>query len=140
MLKFFTPVIVLVVPTSVSADDISNIGKQLYTENCASCHGVSLEGQENWRIKNDDGTMPAPPHNETGHTWHHDDELLFSYTKLGGAELLKQRGVTNFKSGMPGFKDTMTDEEIVAVIAYIKSTWPEEIQKGQSQRSKSKDN
>ena len=41
-----------------------------YQEYCASCHGVNLEGQANWRSRNQDGTLPAPPHDETGHTWH----------------------------------------------------------------------
>ena len=52
-----------------------------YQEYCASCHGVNLEGQSNWRSRNEDGTLPAPPHDETGHTWHHETEMLFEYTK-----------------------------------------------------------
>ena len=59
-------------------------GQALYAEHCAACHGVELEGQANWQQPNPDGTMPAPPHDETGHTWHHDNMLLFNYTKLGG--------------------------------------------------------
>jgi mono/diheme cytochrome c family protein len=33
---------------------------------------------------------------------------------------------------MPAFAGTLTDEEIWAVLAYIKSAWPEEIRKAQA--------
>ena len=49
----------------------------LYAENCASCHGAKLEGQPDWRSPGPDGVMPAPPHDRTGHTWHHGDGMLF---------------------------------------------------------------
>jgi mono/diheme cytochrome c family protein len=29
---------------------------------------------------------------------------------------------------MPAFEDILTDDEIVAVLTYIKSTWPEDVQ------------
>lgn len=139
MPKFLTILLMLSTPTFAFAEDALNDGRLLYAYNCASCHGANLEGQENWRTPNDDSILPAPPHDETGHTWHHDDDLLFSYTKLGGAELLKQRGMPGFASGMPGFKDILTDAEIVTVLEYIKSTWPKEIQEAQSERSRNKD-
>lgn len=114
--------------------DIEN-GNRLYQAQCASCHGANLEGQPNWQRQNDDGTLPAPPHDETGHTWHHDNMLLFNYTKLGGAEALARRGVTGFQSGMPGFADILTDEEIWDILAYIRSTWPERVQDIQAARN-----
>lgn len=114
--------------------DLEN-GRQQYAAHCASCHGKNLEGASNWRTPGDDGVLPAPPHDETGHTWHHDNQLLFTYTRLGGRELLKQRGVTNFKSGMPGFKDSLTDDDIWDVLAFIRSTWPEEIRAAQTARN-----
>lgn len=76
-------------------------GADLYKTRCASCHGANLVGQPNWQQQNDDGTLPPPQHDETGHSWHHDNELLFNDTKFGGAEALAQRGVTGFNSGMP---------------------------------------
>ena len=109
-------------------------GQTLYVKNCASCHGVDLEGQEDWRSPGDDGVLPAPPHDETGHTWHHPDSLLFNYTKLGGKELLAAQGI-EFNSGMPGFADTLSDLEILNVIAYIKSTWPERQRNIQASRT-----
>lgn len=109
-------------------------GERIYVEYCASCHGANLEGQENWRSPGADGRLPAPPHDETGHTWHHPDSLLFDYTKLGGKALMATKGI-EFDSGMPGFSDQLSDPEIHNVLAYIKSTWPERIQKIQAERS-----
>ena len=110
-------------------------GQTLYAEQCASCHGADLQGQPNWQRPNDDGTLPAPPHDETGHTWHHDNQLLFTYTKLGGQGALAERGISNFKSGMPGFADVISDDEIWDILAYIRSTWPEPVQDIQAGRN-----
>lgn len=120
-------------PTSgQKADTVA--GEQIYVDYCAACHGAKLEGQENWRSPGSDGKLPAPPHDETGHTWHHADQVLFDYTKLGGAELMAARGI-EFASGMPGFGDQLSDEEINNVLAFIKSTWPDRIQKIQAERT-----
>lgn len=103
-------------------------GKTLYAQQCASCHGADLEGQPDWQVAGDDGVLPAPPHDESGHTWHHGNGLLFDYTKLGGAVALEQRGVSGFNSGMPGFGEVLSDAAIWDILAYIRSTWPERIQ------------
>lgn len=110
-------------------------GAVLYAEFCASCHGADLQGELDWRSPKEDGTLPAPPHDETGHTWHHGDGLLFRYTKLGGQAALEATGVSGFTSGMPGFSDQLTDGEIRDILAFIKSTWPERIQEIQRQRT-----
>lgn len=104
-------------------------GTRLYAAHCAACHGVELEGQANWREQLPEGGLPAPPHDETGHTWHHEDELLFDYTKLGGQQVVGP----GFKSNMPGFADTLSDEQIWAILSFIKSTWPEREQAFQDQ-------
>ena len=109
-------------------------GEQLYEGYCASCHGANLEGQPRWRSAGPDGILPAPPHDETGHTWHHSDRVLFDYTKLGGAEALARQGV-EFKSGMPGFGDQLTDPQIRNLLAFIKSTWPDRQREVQAARS-----
>ena len=110
------------------------VGKALYAETCAACHGANLEGQENWRSPGADGRLPAPPHDETGHTWHHADQVLFDYTKLGGREVMAAQGM-EFDSGMPGFGDQLSDQEIWNILGYIKSTWPEEIRDMQAART-----
>jgi len=69
--------------------------------------------------------LPAPPHNAKGHTWHHDNALLFNYTKLGGAGVLAAMGIADFNSGMPPFDGIIPDEEIWDIIAFIRSIWPE---------------
>jgi mono/diheme cytochrome c family protein len=96
------------------------LGKELYAENCASCHGANLEGQPDWKRRLDTGRMPAPPHDKTGHTWHHSDRNLFVITKGGVAAV-----VPGYVSDMPAFGEVLTDAEIAAILAYIKSTWPE---------------
>lgn len=95
------------------------LGEKLYAENCADCHGANLEGQPDWRSPKEDGTLPAPPHDDSGHTWHHADQLLFKYTKLGGAGVAPP----GFQSGMPGFGGSLSDHEIWAVLSFIKSRW-----------------
>lgn len=111
-----------------------DLGRTLYAANCASCHGTNLEGQPDWQSANEDGTYPAPPHDESGHTWHHGDTMLHDYVKRGGQAVLDDMGV-NFSSGMPGFSDKLTDEEIEAVLDFIKSTWPERIRGIQEERA-----
>lgn len=110
-------------------------GKELYAKQCASCHGANLEGQPNWQTADEDGVLPAPPHNERGHTWHHDNSLLFQYTKLGGKEALAAQGIKGFKSGMPGFGDALSDDEIWNILAFIRSTWPKRMQDIQAVRN-----
>ena len=114
--------------------DLRN-GDVLYKQHCASCHGAKLEGQENWRQIGKDGLLPAPPHDRTGHTWHHDNTLLFDYTKIGGKALMEARGISGFKSGMQGFGDVLTDDEIWDILAYIRSTWPERMKRIQASRN-----
>jgi len=96
-------------------------GKVAYEQFCSSCHGIDLKGQPNWKTTKADGILPAPPHDKSGHTWHHSDEILFNYIKGGGESL----GIKDFKSGMPPFKSMMNDTKIWSTLAYIKSRWPE---------------
>ena len=103
--------------------EIITAGETLYDEYCASCHGATLEGEANWRTRRDDGRLPAPPHDETGHTWHHTDQQLFMLTKYGVAALVGD----GYESDMNGFGDALSDDEIIAVLSYIKSRWPTQI-------------
>ncbi len=92
-------------------------GQDLYRIHCAACHGADLEGQPNWRQRKPDGKMPAPPHDDTGHTWHHPDDLLFAITKQGS------KHVSGLESDMPGYAGILSDRDIIAILSYIKSTW-----------------
>lgn len=100
------------------------LGASVYEANCASCHGANLEGQANWRSPGDDGRLPAPPHDATGHTWHHDGDTLFRLTKYGTGALI---GDPDYASNMPIYEGVLSDEEITAVLSYIKSTWPDDV-------------
>ena len=98
-------------------------GAEVYTAECAACHGAALEGEPDWRSRGPDGLLPAPPHDASGHTWHHDDATLFALTKHGLAGLMEDAP----PSGMPAYEGVLTDDEIVAVLSYIKSTWPDDV-------------
>ncbi|MQX34993.1 c-type cytochrome [Roseospira navarrensis] len=104
-------------------------GETIYAEACASCHGTDLEGQPDWRRRLPNGRLPAPPHDETGHTWHHADALLFAITKHGTAAVVGG----GYESDMPGFGDTYSDDEIRDVLAWIKAQWPEREQRHQAE-------
>lgn len=103
------------------------LGREIYARRCASCHGKQLEGQPNWRVRKADGRLPAPPHDATGHTWHHADGQLFELTKYGPTPIAP----LNFPSDMPAFGSVLTDEEIWAALAFIKSFWPKRIRERQ---------
>lgn len=115
------------------ATDITEVaaGQEVYVANCASCHGDKLQGQPNWSVRNANGKLPAPPHDTTGHTWHHPDQQLFKIIKLGSAAI-----VPNYKTDMIGFGNKLSDRDIWNVIAYIKSTWPPEIQARQARMTR----
>lgn len=106
-------------------------GVALYQQNCASCHGTELQGQPDWRSPGPDGRLPAPPHDATGHTWHHGDDILFRITRDGAAAVVGG----GYESDMPGFGDSLRDAEIRAILDYIKSTWPERERAYQRERT-----
>lgn len=99
------------------------LGERVYAGHCAACHGAKLEGQPNWRQRGANGRLPAPPQDETGHTWHHPPDQLFAITKFGPASLAGG----GYQSDMPGFGGTLGDDEIWAVLSFIKSRWPNHI-------------
>jgi mono/diheme cytochrome c family protein len=103
-------------------------GERLYAGACAACHGANLEGQPNWQQRKADGKLPAPPHDANGHSWHHPDEYLFGVTKAG----LAPYAGPAYASDMPAFESQLSDDEIRAVIEFIKSRWPDEIRARQA--------
>ena len=96
-------------------------GASIYAAQCASCHGANLQGQPNWRERGPDGLLPAPPHDASGHTWHHPDAQLLAITRHGLARVIGQPG---YRSAMPAYDGVLSDAEIVAVLSWIKSRWP----------------
>lgn len=120
---------VTVLPVSAQSDLLQ--GERLYQENCASCHGTNLQGQPDWRSRLPNGRLPAPPHDASGHTWHHTDRVLVDIVKRGTAAIVGN----GYESDMPGFEELLTNEEITAIIDFIKSTWPERIRASQESRS-----
>lgn len=103
-------------------------GAEIYAQQCATCHGRELEGQPGWRLRRADGRLPAPPHDASGHTWHHPDATLFGITRRG---LVPPYAPEGYLSDMPAFEDTLTDADIWAVLAFIKSRWPAETRRFQ---------
>lgn len=140
--RIFLLFALLLAPTFAHASENSNInnvkqverGKMIYKRFCSLCHGKNLEGQKNWRTRQPNGKLPAPPHDETGHTWHHADDLLFGIIKYG---LVPPYGPKNYASDMPAWGSTLKDSDMWAVLTYIKSTWPKEQQEIQAEMSES---
>lgn len=99
-------------------------GASIYAAQCASCHGANLQGQPNWRERGPDGLLPAPPHDASGHTWHHPDSLLIRITRDGVAAVA---GDPNYRNAMPVYRGLMSDEDIIAVLSWIKSRWPSDV-------------
>lgn len=119
-------------PLQLQADDAGVVaqGRAIYAARCASCHGANLEGQANWQMRDARGRLPAPPHDAKGHTWHHPDEVLFRITKEGVANAANLPG---YETDMPAFGGVLTDEEIVAVLSFIKSRWPQRNRRAQEE-------
>ena len=115
-------------PTRPNPDSARLIerGKVIYAQYCASCHGANLEGQPNWRERLPNGRLPAPPHDATGHTWHHSDNELFGMVKTGIPEI-----VPGYQTDMPKYDGILSASDIWAVLSFIESTWPPMIRERQ---------
>ena len=113
-------------------NDLSQVddGRRLYAQACSSCHGASLKGESNWRERLADERMPAMPLDATGVAWRRSDKNLFAIIKAGPAAY-----PAGYSTDLPAFGQQLSDEEIAATIAYIKSVWPLEIRAQQARRS-----
>jgi mono/diheme cytochrome c family protein len=110
--------------------EVERLGAAVYGRSCAACHGLRGEGAANWKVPIAPGVYPPPPHDSTGHTWHHADGLLFRVVANGGG----QRPVDHSPArptGMPAFRDSLSDAEIRAVLIYVKRLWTDEQRIGQ---------
>lgn len=122
-----------VTPTPEATVVVAWSGKAIFTSTCAVCHGQSGEGQPNWHITKADGTLPPPPLNGDGHTWHHGDGFLYKVVRDGG-KWMESPSLPHFKSGMPAFGEQLSHDEIVGVITYVKSLWGDKTGRGMSIR------
>ena len=105
-------------------------GSELFAQNCSSCHGVEGVGQ-NPESPNggmlDGGGYLAPALNGTGHAWHHPNSVLFKTIKHGSIAS---------DSSMRAFSNRLSDKEIVMIIHYFKSLWPDPIREKHSNLNK----
>ncbi|WP_404362843.1 c-type cytochrome [Marinobacter sp.] len=97
-------------------------GRKIYEQYCAACHGWQGEGAADWKKKDEKGEMPPPPHDETGHTWRHSDRMLFQMIAEGWRHPFNKSD----RLTMPAFENILTDQEIRAVIEYLRTLWTEE--------------
>lgn len=119
--------------TPVATVVVVRSGEALFSGICASCHGLSGEGQPNWHIRKEDGTLPPPPLNGDGHTWHHGDGFLYKVVRDGG-KWMESPDIPHFKSGMPAFGEQLSHDEIIGIITYVKSLWGDKTGRGMSIR------
>lgn len=112
----------VVIPSSYAAspsDLTDNLGLKVYQQYCSVCHGKNTEGAANWKKQDENGELPAPPHNKEGHTWRHSDSMLQRMIKEGWRDPFnKTKRLT-----MPAFGKVLSPKEIDAVIGYIKTFW-----------------
>ncbi len=122
------------VPTErpIATTPVARSGQEVYASICSACHGLKGQGQPDWHIPKEDGTLPAPPLNGDGHTWHHGDGFLYRIVRDGGKFQEDPVLLPNFKSAMPAFGAQLSHEEIVAVFTYIKSWWGDKTSRGLS--------
>jgi mono/diheme cytochrome c family protein len=97
-------------------------GREIYLQSCARCHGPKAEGAPHWRQPDARGDLPAPPHDDSGHTWRHSDAQLADMIRNG----LRDPFNKTPELTMPSFQGHLTDAQIADVIVYFKSLWSAE--------------
>ena len=107
-------------------------GRKVYQQSCASCHGSNAEGAPNWQKRDENGEMPAPPHNAEGHTWRHSDAMLYDMIRRG----LRDPFNKTTRLTMPAFAGELSPRQIRAVIAYLKTLWTPEERQFQTEESR----
>ncbi len=97
-------------------------GKQIYQLHCAMCHGGNAEGAVNWKVPDENLNYPPPPHDDTGHSWHHPDRVIYEAIREGLRDSLRPDQPVRMQS----FGEKLSDAEIRAVLTYFKSLWSRE--------------
>jgi mono/diheme cytochrome c family protein len=98
----------------LASPDVINMGRSVYQENCAACHGAQGEGHV---------LLDSPALDETEHAWHHPDGQIQALLVSGG-------------QNMPAFGDELTPSEIVAVIRFIQTWWTSDQLASQQENSR----
>ena len=111
--------------------NVVGVGRRVYLQSCASCHGPAAEGQPDWERLNALGELPAPPHDSTGHTWKHSDRMLYHIVLQGWRDPFNRTD----RLTMPAFQGILSRAEIRAVTTYLKTLWTPEQQQFQWQES-----
>ncbi|HEV2123859.1 MAG TPA: cytochrome c [Chloroflexota bacterium] len=110
-------------------------GRQVYVQYCASCHGLDAKGASNWQQPDARGNLPAPPHDDSGHTWRHSDAQLAAIIRHGMRDPFNKTPELT----MPAFGHVLSDEQIEAVITYFKSLWSREHRQSQEEQNQRPD-
>ncbi len=108
-------------PSLGAADQLTR-GEALYRANCQGCHGDARTGE---------GGLPGVPvHGPEGHTWHHSDrnltEIILDGSGPMGEMMRDMMGIPPETPRMPAWRGTLSEEEIAAILAYIKAGWTPE--------------
>ena len=93
-------------------------GGKVFQENCAACHGKLGEGAPDWKQVGADGKYPAPPLNGSGHAWHHPLRMLLHVVRNGSP---------GGEGGMPAWGEKLSEDEMIAAIAWFQSKWSDQI-------------
>jgi len=108
-------------------------GREVFVQHCASCHGSDAQGAPDWQQPDARGDLPAPPHDDTGHTWRHSDAQLSEIIRGG----LRDQFNKTPELTMPPFPtDQLSDQQIRDVTAYFKSLWSPEHRQFQEEQNR----
>lgn len=96
-----------------------SLGSSLYNANCGFCHGDALEGKPGWDKDYPSGGRPALPLDGEGAITRLSDQDIMDVVKFGGQPF----SPSDYKNDMPGFEMQLSDGDIWAIVAFIKSRW-----------------
>lgn len=87
-------------------DQQDELGKLVFLDSCASCHGKNGEGYTN--------ELNAPALNASEHAWHHPDQEICNWIV---------NGKLGFGRQMPPLGNQLSDEEVQALIKFLHTLW-----------------